>query len=274
MGLRIVETNFRELGSSAHPHDGRQRPDRLPGRNPRRSLRHRPASKRRQQPAHLRREHAGGALCRGRSDDRRYVAQRLLEQHASNFGESIVDSVRGESQDLDPRTVAALEKALSAFLSDLSAQWQMPAPQSLAPITSLTNWLVKYDRWRPHIAWFEVFEIVCDVFDRYPETRVDEPRKLRELLPSEHLDRMLSDLHAYLLGFPREYDLWIELPKMPRWGSGEISISGTLSIVEGIAPSKVLEAIVETSLRVYLRVRTKGYGSSRIETTAVAGALS
>ncbi len=185
-----------------------------------------------------------------------------------------MDFPKEESQELDPRATAALDKALSAFFDELSAQWQMPAPESIDPIRTLTNWLVKYDRWQPHITWLELFEIVSNAFDNYPETRVQEPRKLKELLSRDSFDQAFQSLRSYLLAFPREYDLWIELPQMPCWGAGEIPISRNLSIVEGVAPAKIPEAIVEPSFRVYLCIRTKGYGSSRIETTAVTAALS
>ncbi len=174
---------------------------------------------------------------------------------------------------LDKGAIAAINKALDTLLDQLSIQDGFPSLSSWIAIDRFKHVLTRHEPWQSHFETFELYESISRVIERhFSLASVKENRLLKDLLDPETLKAIRDDLKTYLLSFPRDYELWIELPSMPKWGSGELPISHTLALAETTRLGTASDAKGDTV--VYVRARTKGYGAGRFETTAVSNAIS
>jgi hypothetical protein len=87
--------------------------------------------------------------------------------------------------------------------------------------------------WRPHLTPIDLFSILARALRRRgirgPETT---GQRLIKLVDAESFNALRSEIEEYLLSFPRQYNLWVVLPAMPRWGAGSVRQVGNSVRVE------------------------------------------
>src|SRR5690606_11634378 len=88
----------------------------------------------------------------------------------------------------------------------------------------------KLEKWRPHVGWYELFDIVTSKISKHPAVASGQKSgKLSDVLGADEFEKMRREIKDFLFSIPREYELWVELPSMPRWGIGDFSISKRIS---------------------------------------------
>lgn len=163
---------------------------------------------------------------------------------------------------------------------------------SVQDYMDLAEILNRYEKWRPHIGWYELMDFS---FRRISQERQIFDQKLSgslaDLLTKSKFDQLRTDIEEFLLSIPREYEMWVELPSMPKWGGSQIVLSPRISISEvkgvrtGLSLSYLSESMPasnalkilrgkseETS--VYLRIKTSGYARGNLDASAISSALS
>ena len=141
--------------------------------------------------------------------------------------------------------------------------------------------LSKHEPWRSHLELFDLFEVFRGFARRSGlNASPNKTVKLADALAPDAFAQCKQDIREFLLSLPRPYDVWVDLPAMPRWGPGEIALTGSMTLVHAeIPPSQQaagggLDALLGIpSGEVRLRIRVSGYGAPRMDTTAMADAV-
>ncbi len=145
--------------------------------------------------------------------------------------------------------------------------------------------LVEMEPWATYLETVDLFYIASSIVEKIGiSTEKDEAVSASALLTKQQFDSLRSAIFDYLASIPREYDLWVRLPSMPKWGDGEIALSNRISLVESAEPalnnrSKISLALLSeihslTGPTVFLKVSSLGYGRAGNSSTAVSDALS
>lgn len=172
--------------------------------------------------------------------------------------------------------------ALHSGIHELLAVAEIDRGQFLArnypAVQTLYKFLSRQDPWRSHLSTFDLF----DILGGHIRSRlsVAQTGRLVHLITAGVASDLQQEIQEYLRSLPRQYELWVALPSMPKWGPGEISVSANISLVEtdeetGGVPLGSLSSLLlpVTSLSpktVYVRVQCSGLGSSSSTCTAVA----
>jgi len=191
----------------------------------------------------------------------------------------LMDRKQSTTVELDSRAKAALNNALDDLLSDLVAVNQrVDISEGYRAIDSFLSGLTKYEPWRSHIRFFDLFETLSFFIKKHGVTA--DPGigiKVADALTANRYREFRDDLHTYLFSIPRHYQLTVELPSMPRWEAGEVHLTKRLSLIE-VSPqrgaNRLADILTKPSTPVSARVDGFGYGAGRLDTTAVADAIS
>jgi len=195
-----------------------------------------------------------------------------------------MDTTKTKAAALDARAKTALNNALDDLLPDLVALDQQPDIfEGYRAMDSFLKALTKHEPWRSHIRFFDLFETLSFFIKKY-EVTADPGAgiKVADALSANRYREFRNDLRAYLFSIPRHYQLTVELPSMPRWGAGELRLTKRLSLVEVPSQSGATRladiasglGLAKLPAPVSARVDGFGYGAGRLDTTAVADAIS
>lgn len=184
---------------------------------------------------------------------------------------------------LRKKLVAEINDALSAMLYDLVLLNGYPDFATWEPVYKFGQAITKHDPWRYHIHSFDLYEVIGRAVKRLNEPwEKDVSVRVSDKLSKQRFDALGAAIRDYLFSIPRAYDLLVELPSMPRWGSGQLQLTAAVSLIE-------LEDEKQTALAelariaaghapkysgVYAKISGKGYGSSSTSSSAVVDAVS
>jgi hypothetical protein len=192
---------------------------------------------------------------------------------------------------LHEKAKLALKKALDGLLVRLTVRGGWPDLNfgQYQAITATATALARYEPWRSHVGFFEFYQLLSDILRRYElQSPEDESISLSKALGNK-FEAYSAEVWDFLLSLPRAYLVKVDLPAMPQWGPGTISLTNRMTLVEDAPPAEkpgdgktnlamVAAALVGSSReppsRVRLEVRSSGYGNRRLETTAVQDAIS
>lgn len=184
---------------------------------------------------------------------------------------------------------AALRERLDELLSAINLIRDWP---DLAQYDLISALLSVRGPWRSHLTPIDLYTVLARALRRRGISGAEATgQKLIKLVDAEAFSALRADIESYLLSFPRQYNLWVALPAMPRWGVGSIKFSEQIQLVEKEVPQLTTQGLLASALRgqqpspfapeaksatkVYLRVSATGYGSGPgTNSTAVSEAIS
>ena len=192
------------------------------------------------------------------------------------------DNRKATTAALDSRAKAALNDALDDLLSTLVVvQRELAIAENYRAIDSFLEALTKYEPWRSHIGFLDLFEVLNRFVKKYEVTAGEGLGiKPADALSATRYREFRDDLRAYLLSIPRRHQLTVELPSMPSWGAGEVRLTDRLTLIEVPIPPNTLANIAKgpsnlgPRFPVSARIDSYGYGARRLNTSATADAIS
>lgn len=174
------------------------------------------------------------------------------------------------------------------FLNNLQVVDCFPALEQFQSILGLGNRLVEHDPWKSHISAFDLLVILSAHVRRYGLAECgDVPTTVATHLGEKRFKQFRNDVCKYLRSLPRNFEITFDLPSMPSWGEGALSLANNIALVErpAISPetglkaknaiaAALLKVPVEQHVPVALRINATGYGSGSVDATAVSSAIS
>jgi hypothetical protein len=188
---------------------------------------------------------------------------------------------------LHEKAKVALKKSLDALLPKLTMRegWLELGLGHYYDLNSMATALAKHERWRLHIGFLEFYELLSDILLRYEfELPGDKSVSLPNALGPK-FGAYSAEVWDFLLSLPRAYLVTVDLPAMPSWGPGTIPLTDRMTLIEEAPPAEAktnlatLAAALAGSSReppspVRVEVKSTGYGSRRLATTAFQDAIS
>ena len=192
-----------------------------------------------------------------------------------------------EEDKLHSNAVEKIENKIKGSLINCYIKDSWPQYESFSKhVESLGNEVLKHKK-----EWLDIYDIFSIFYDFVYEAisgKAGDDKKLEgnlwDLLGEEEAKQLVKEIKEYLVSIPREFDVYIPLPKISQNLPSNIKLSENISIEIFDEVDKVpggyqggLLGIFNQKLelkKVYLRQRLSGYCANRLENASNKKALS
>jgi len=180
---------------------------------------------------------------------------------------------------LHPNAIDKIEKKIKGSLLNCHIKDNWPQYDSFSKhVDSLGKDVLKYKK-----EWLDINDIFSIFFDFVYESisnKVEKDQKVEgglwDFLGEEDGNKLVSTLKDFLISIPREYDLFISLPKISQHLPGSIEFSKSISLAIFKEADQVPGGVVRNAFldnfdtrlelnKVYIKQRLFGYCSNRLE---------
>lgn len=179
---------------------------------------------------------------------------------------------------MHPNAIQKIENKIKGSLLNCQVKDNWPQYESFVEhVNSLGKEILKHKK-----EWLDIHDVFSIFYDLVYESisrKIEGDQKLEgqlwDVLGEEDGKQLITTLKDFFLSIPREYDVFIPLPKISQNIDSSIELSENISIDIFTEASKVpggarggLLGFIDTKLevnKVYLRQRLSGYCSKRLE---------
>jgi hypothetical protein len=192
-----------------------------------------------------------------------------------------------EEDKLHPNAIEKIENKIKGSLINCHIKDNWPQYESFSKhVESLGKEVLKHKK-----DWLDINDIFSIFYDFVYEATSGKAREneklegnLWDLLGEEEARQLVKEIKEYLVGIPREFDVYIPLPRISQNLPANIKLSESISLEVYEEANKVpggyqggLRGIFNTKLelkKVYLRQRLTGYCGNRLENASNKKAVS